>query len=201
MADVAVVPADPPNPIDNPFDAHYLGHLRYVESDYKLAALADRLKQSRYRGTICGPRGCGKSALLKALGDRLMEHGLTPLPLYADNGERGALPADWMRTVRRARPTDVLLLDGYGRLPIWARTWVLIASRRAGGVIVTSPRSGILPTIARPTTSPLLLRQLIDQLAPTANGSIDHERLYREADGNLREAFRLAYERYAQTHG
>lgn len=190
--------SQPTRPCDNPFNAQRVDAMRYVEFDHTLCDVADRLKQHRYRGAICGPHGCGKTALLQALGDQLMEHGLTPLPLFINADQRGQLPRDWARTIRRARPTDALLLDGYDLLPIWARLWVLFASMRAGAVVVTAHRHTRMTTIARPSTSPKLLQQLIHQLAPSVNGSIDAHRVYHETKGNLREALRRCYDLYAQ---
>lgn len=191
---------DQPRPCDNPFNAQHLDSLRYIEYEHSLIEIANRLKQHRYRGAICGPHGCGKTALLQALGDQLMEHGLTPLTLFMNSNERGQLPTEWKRTIKRARPTDALLLDGYDLLPIWARAWVVFASWKAGAVVVTTHRRVHLTTVARPTTSPRLLRQLIDQLAPSVNGTIDTNRLYQECQGNLRDALRKAYDLYADSH-
>lgn len=189
--------SDAPRPCDNPFNAQRVDSLGYIEFDHALSEIADRLRQHRYRGAICGPHGCGKTAMLQALGDQLMEHGLTPLPLFTNTDHGGALPREWSRTIRRARPGDALLLDGYDLLPAWARAWVLFRSRRAGALIVTTHRQVQLTTIARPGSSPALLRRLLHQLAPSIAERIDGDRLYREADGNLRDALRLAYDLYA----
>ena len=185
-----------PDHYSNPFHPASIESLSYIEHGDALSAVAERLRARRYRGAICAPPGHGKSAMLQALGDQLMEHGLTPMPLHLTPQERGRLPGTWIRIIRRARPADALLLDGYDLLPWWARAWVLFASRRAGALVVTSERPVYVKTVARPTTSPALLRRLIDQLAPTVNGSIDTEQLYREARGNLSDALRRAYETY-----
>lgn len=188
-------------PCDNPFNAQHIDALGYIEFEFALAEVADRLKRHGYRGAICGPHGCGKSALLRALGGQLMEHGFTPLPLFINTDQRGTLPADWARTIRRARPTDALLLDGYDILPRWARLWVIARSSRAGAVVVTTHQRAHFTTIARPSATPALLGVLLHRLAPTADGSIDCDRLFRDAHGNLRNALRGAYDVYAESHG
>jgi len=185
-------------PSDNPFDTQRQDKLAFIEHDHALTEVADRLKRQRYRGAICGPKGSGKTTMLRALGEELMEHGLTPLPLFIDEDRHKALPTNWRCTVRRARPTDALLLDGYDMLPMWARAWVLLSSKRAGAVIVTSEREVILPTVAQLSPSSDLLRGLIDQLDPSAPQRFNVDALYEEARGNLRDALQLAYELHAQ---
>lgn len=185
-------------PADNPFNAQRVDRLAYIDHDHALTAVAAHLKQRNYRGALCAPHGHGKSALLRALGEHLMEHGLAPLPLFMNADERGRLPRTWRRTVAAARPTDALLLDGYDLLPAWARLWVVFRSRRAGALIVTTHRDGYLPTVARPESSPALLRRLIDELSPTGCETLDVEKLYHESNGNLRDALERAYHWYAQ---
>lgn len=191
----------PTRPCDNPFNAQRLDTLPYVEYDHALADVACKLKRHRYRGALVGPHGCGKTTMLQALGDQLMEHGLTPLPLFINSDQRGTLPGDWTRTIRRARRTDALLLDGYDLLPFWARVWALSVSKRAGALVVTAHQQTHLTTVARLCTSPELLQQLIQRLAPSVNGTIDADRLYRDTQGNLRDALRKAYDLYAQATG
>ena len=185
-------------PCDNPFSAHRVAGLSYVEQDHRLSEIAQRLRGLRYRGAIVGPTGSGKSALLQALGDELMDHGLTPLPLILDRERTKALPADWRRTVRKARPTDALLLDGFDTLPWWARLWVLAQSRKAGAVIVTSQRPLRMPTAARTHASSDLFVKLIEALDPAVVDHIDAQGLYRQSGGDLRLALSLAAGAYAE---
>jgi hypothetical protein len=182
-------------PCDNPFNAQRIDALPYVEFEYVLSEVAIRLKRHGYRGAICGPHGCGKTAMLQALGDQLMDHGFTPLPLFINQNRTQALPDEWRRAIRRARPTDALLLDGYDLLPWWARAWVCFASRRAGAVVLTTHRDVWYKSIARPRASPALFRKLVTRLSKAHAESMDTDRLFDQANGNLREALRLAYDR------
>lgn len=168
--------------------------LDYIPYEYELQETASRLKRQGYRGAICGPAGCGKSAMLHALGDELMAHGLTPLPLSVERDRARALPTDWRRTIRKARHTDALLLDGYGLLPAWARLWVWFASRRAGAVVVTSKRAVRYKTLAKPRPTKQLLQQLAQQLLPISSQDIDYSALFEQSSGNLHEAMRLVSE-------
>lgn len=185
-------------PIDNPFRAQRTDALAFVEFDLTVLGVAQDLAKHNHRGALVGPHGTGKSTLLQALGDHLVPHGLCPLPLFMNSDERGTFPTVWRRTIANAHPNDLLLLDGYDLLPIWARAWVLHKSRPAGGLIVTSHRHTRLPTVAITRTSPALLEQLLDELDPVAAEQIDAFSLYRRCDGNLRDALRLAYDQATQ---
>ena len=160
----------------------------YIAYEYELKEVAHRLKRHGYRGAIVGPTGCGKSIMLQALGDELMEHGLSPLPLHVEPDRSQALPTNWRRTIRKARHTDALLLDGYDLLPWWARAWVCLASIRAGAVVVTGQRVVRFKTLARPKPSAALLQQLSKQLHHLSSVAIDYDETLEQCQGNLREA-------------
>jgi len=169
--------------------------LGYIPHPFTMQALALRLSRQGYRGAITGPTGCGKTVMLQALGDELMGHGLTPLPLTIDPERGRALPTDWRRAIRKARPTDALLLDGFDLLPRWARAWVWFASMRAGAVVVTAERDVVYTALARPEPSAHLLEQLIDRVLPVSNLDIDCQALFEQSKGNLREALDIVNQR------
>ena len=169
--------------------------LGYIAHEYKMEEVAHRLKRHKYRGAIIGPTGCGKSIMLQALGDELMEHGLSPLPLTIDPDRSKALPTDWRRTIRNARPTDALLLDGYDLLPRWARTWVLFASSRAGAVVVTAERDVFYRSLVKPTPSPDLLEKLIARMLPASSLDLDAHAIFEESGGNLHAALKIVNQR------
>ena len=166
--------------------------LGYIATGETTEQIAHRLKQHSYRGAICGPSGCGKTILLQALGDELMAHGLSPLPLLIESERKKALPADWRRTIRNARPTDALLLDGYDLLPRSARAWVWFATMRAGAVIVTSTKPVAFTTLAKPKPTAQLLGQLIARKLPTAQADVDADALFEQSGGDLRIAMNSA---------
>lgn len=120
-----------------------------VASDSAIA-MAKRLKRQGYRGAICGPADSGKSDALNALGEALLTHGLTPLPLSLQPDQAGTLPKHWRRVIKAARPTDALLLDGYDQLPRWAKAWVWLATFNAGAIVVTTQRRTVY-TALNPT--------------------------------------------------
>ena len=171
--------------------------LAYIAYEYNLQEVATRLKRHNYRGAICGPAGSGKSVMLQALGDELMDHGLTPLPLILNPDRTSALPQDWRRKIRNARHTDALLLDGYDLLPLWARVWVSLASMRAGAVIVTSQKQMRFKTLAHLKPTVTLLRQLVDKLQSNASDTVDCDAIFKSCGGNLRAALLLTCQHLA----
>lgn len=160
----------------------------YIACEYELKEVAHRLKRHGYRGAIVGPTGCGKSIMLQALGDELMEHGLSPLPLHVEPDRSQALPTNWRRTIRKARHTDALLLDGYDLLPWWARAWVCLASIRAGAVVVTGQRAVRFKTLARPKPTAALLQELSERLHHRPSNAIDYNAVLKQCNSNLRAA-------------
>lgn len=185
-------------PCDNPFNAQRIDALPYIEHAIALDDVMHRLAAHHHRGAIVGPHGCGKSAMLEALGPRLQAKGLRPRPLFMNSDERGRLPRRWRAAIRSATAEDALLLDGYDLLPRWARLWVLIRSRKAGAVVVTTHQASAFKTIARPQPSRQLLAALLAQLADEDAHRIDAASLHKQSRGNLREALRRAYDLYAK---
>ncbi|MEM6504596.1 MAG: hypothetical protein AAF711_03925 [Planctomycetota bacterium] len=160
----------------------------YIPLNYLMEEVATRLKRHGFRGAITGPAGCGKTTMLQALGDELLAHGLSPLPLTIEPERSQPLPNDWQRTIRSARPTDALLLDNYDLLPRWARLWVLFASRRAGAVVVTAKRDVYFNTLAKPRPTPVLLEQIVARMLPATNLDIDARAMLEQCHGNLHAA-------------
>jgi len=196
---VSPVSGTPPvtvRPCDNPFRVGRLDALGFVEHVVGVDAVVQALAKNNYRGALVGGHGTGKSTLLRAVGDRLIGRGLSPMPLFMNTEERGRLPLRWRIAVRRAGEGDALLLDGYDHLPRWARLWVRYKAQYAGALVVTSHRRCRLRTVAQMQTSPALLRTIVAELAGEGYAaSVDCEALWQETGGNLRDALRLLYDR------
>jgi hypothetical protein len=184
----------------NPFRVERLSRLRYRLDEEGWTALRERLRGLGHRGALVGPHGSGKSTLLAELEERLEAEGwrIRRLRLNSDSGRSQA--AEWRELLRNAGPADLLSIDGAEQLgPL---TWwrVCRASRRLGGLIVTTHRPGRLPTLHEHRTDPGLLQALVQELvgAETARDSAaELEREFRRQRGNLRDCLRALYDRTA----
>jgi len=186
----------------NPFRSERIEALRFRLDEAGWAALLDRLRALRYRGAIVGPEGSGKTTLLIELAERLRAESLAARVLLADGSSRLSL-AEFGRLLAEVRsPRGVLLWDGADRLGWWGWLRLRWTARGAGGLVVTLHRPGRLPTLHQCRTSPRLLADLARELLHEA--SLDCRpspqelgRLFTACRGNLREAFRVLYDRCA----
>ena len=98
-------------------------------------------------------------------------------------------------------PNDVLLFDGAEQLSRLAWWRFRRLARRARGLVITSHRPGLLPTLVACETDADLLRDIVSDLAPTGPpmpGPAPEE-LFARHNGNVREALRELYDRCADS--
>jgi hypothetical protein len=150
--------------------------------------LLDRLAACRWRAALVGPHGHGKTTLLEELASRLTAFRIVAIALRTDRRR-----LDWRR-LRSLKPDDFVLLDGADLLgPLsWLR--VRWCCRRVGGLVITSHRPGLLPTLLECETTPDLLAEIVRELA---GESAQVEELFARHRGNLRTALREMYDGYA----
>ena len=176
-----------------------------LEVRYRLAAgttwpdLMDRLAALRYRAAILGPHGRGKTTFIEDLAPRLEERGFRVRRITI-NQAHPRLDRSERETLRKMGAGEVLLLDGAERL---GRTgWLALRtrSRGFGGLIVTSHRPGLLPTLHECETTPELLAGIVrDLLGPEAGDPRPVPAdLYARHRGNLRDALRELYDVWAK---
>lgn len=164
------------------------------------ARLLERLKELHYRAALVGPEGRGKTTLLEQLGEHLEERGFSLRRATLRRGQRRLPPETRRRLLADLGPRDVLLLDGAQELGRWAWRRIERRSRAAAGLVITSHREGLLPTLLHCETSPALLAELAQELAqrePDAVAGVDLDALYRRHGGNVRDALWELYDRWA----
>ena len=184
---------------DNPFRVARVHALGYLPQKSNWSDIMSRLRGLSFRAAITGPFGSGKTALLDALAPRLTTLGYTAQTLRLSMQQR-SLPRGFTREFwDRVVPNDVILLDEADQLGRAAWLGFKRESRAAAGLVITTRRPGLLPTLVECTTSPELLMDLVRALVLNdAHGLRDkaHE-LYSKHEGNLREAIRELYDVYA----
>ena len=173
---------------DNPFASDRVESLRYrLPEGMTWDRLLERLAALRFRAALVGPHGRGKTTLLEDLARRLTARGFRVRTITLRQDERRV---DWKR-LRGIGADDVLFLDGadlLGRID-WLR--VRFHCRRAGGLIVTSHRAGLLPTLLECDTTPELLADLVRELT---GEELETGELFARHGGNLRQAFWEMYD-------
>jgi hypothetical protein len=196
---------------DNPFATDRVHAMRYVCCGEPWSALLARLRQLRYRAAIVGPHGAGKTTLLEELQAELAARGFRIKPLRLTCERPSFDPAFLDRFFHLLTPADVVTLDGAEQLTRWAWTSFRRHAACASGLIITSHRSGLLPTLTECHTSAPLLGGLIDRLLTDAmpgaiplsgvSGDLPSaEDLFARHKGNLRAALRELYDRCAERH-
>jgi|CXWL01.1.fsa_nt_gi hypothetical protein len=195
-------------PADNPFAVQRLRRLAYVAPggappNAALDALLTRLVALDHRAAIVGPEGHGKNTLLATLAARLTAAGWRVRHVQLRRGERRLPPPAVASLLAGVTRGDLLLVDGAEQLAMPAWLALRLRSRRAGGLVVTSHRAGLLPTLVDCTTSPALLAGLVSELldhrsAPVALPPLPAaEELWALYGGNLRDALLHLYDHCA----
>ena len=189
----------PPNrhrPADNPFASHRIEGLAFRNRDFEVAELCRHLENFRGRAAIVGPKGSGKTTLLEELAAAL-----------PGNKIRVRIEASSRRPWRSARsqlpkavtPNHVVLVDGAGQLGPLGWHLFLRATRHSRIFVATLHRPGRLPALVECRTDHGLLRDLVEELAPSDAPALTPrlERLFERHGGDIRLCFRELYDVYA----
>jgi len=184
---------------DNPFATARLEELPFEFPDgMSWEVLLQRIVSLDYRGAIVGPKGSGKTTLLNELQAELVERGFIPIRARLDKQHQHFSPEFWQEFSSQITSRNAVLLDGAEQLD--ARTWkrFLREASPASGVIITSHRSGLLPTLVECRTSAALFRRLVGHLVepPTLDG-LPLDQIYAKYQGNVRSALLELYDHFA----
>lgn len=182
---------------DNPFAVQRVLEVRYRLSGTTWEALMERLVALRFRAALVGPHGSGKTTLLEDLEPRLQRQGFRLRKLTLHEGDRRLSASQRRDLFQDLSPSEILLLDGAEQLGRFAWLEARTRSRAAGGLVVTSHRPGLLPTLCECRTTPELLDGILRELLEDAP-SPPADELFRRHGGNLRDALREMYDLYAE---
>jgi len=186
---------------DNPFVADRIERIRYRFVGTSLDELLTRLEEMSYRAAITGPEGSGKTTLLEDLRQALERRGLRTKLLFINDASPLTEP-QCRRFLSELVPQEVVLLDGADA--IRRSSWSLFRRHtiiHAAGLIVTSHRPGLLPTLIDCSTTPQLLKEIIADLtseADTVSLSLLDD-LYDCHKGDIRACLRDLYDLYTRS--
>jgi hypothetical protein len=181
-------------PRDNPFAVQRVLEIRYrLPAGLSWEVLLDRLAALSWRAAIVGAHGHGKTTLLEDLAPWLKSRGFR-VRMISLRETHPRLDREDRTVLRSLGPQDVLLLDGAEQLGWIAWIGVRFRARRAGGLVITSHRPGLLPTLVECKTTPELLAGIVGELS---GAEMDAEELHARHGGNVRDALRELYDRWA----
>ena len=180
---------------DNPFAVQRVLAVRSRLARVTWEELLDRLAAFGFRAALVGPHGHGKTTLLEDLAPRLEDRGFRLRSATLRTGDRRLTAAQEETLFADLAGRDLLLVDGaeqLGRLS-WLR--LRRKSRAAGGLVITSHRAGLLPTLHECRTTPELLAGIVRELLGSEAEGM--EELWQRHRGNVRDALRELYDVWA----
>lgn len=184
---------------ENPFRSERIERIPIRVKGATVEELATRAVGLR-ACAIVGPEGTGKTTLLEALAARFEGRGFEVqlVRVRPESLGSGLCDLPWGEGKR------ALLLDGLEGVGRRARPLLSELVRRTDLLVATAHRAGSLPTLIEVRTSPALLEELVRELVEEeAFGGVRSELpdLLRRHRGNIRECFRVLYDRWAERRG
>ncbi len=185
---------------DNPFSVERIHTIRYRPLHTTFPEILTRLRELNYRAAIIGPEGSGKTTLLEDLGHALESQGWRARLIFV-NDESPLTAAQCRHFLGELTREEMVLLDGADL--VRRHCWSLLKRTtitHAAGLVVTSHRPGLLPTLIDCRTTPALLRDLVEELQPRGRPVPPDflDGLYERHAGDLRACLRELYDLYAQ---
>lgn len=158
----------------------------------------DRLRRLNFRAAIVGQKGSGKTCLLEQLSGQLSQNFDLPCQLVGLSADKAEHSQQLDLAVGASSNGAVILLDGIERLSFLHRNRVFRKTLAGPGLVVSVHRKCRLPTWIRFRTSLSLMKRLLDDLdVATPEVLAAGDQAFRDSRGNIREAFRLLYDQFA----
>jgi len=184
---------------NNPFRTDRVLAVRYRLCDETLNDLLERLQKMGFRGAIIGPNGTGKTTLLEDLEPALCALGFRIKKLRLDDEKRSFAKVFIKDFFADLTAQDFILFDGAEQMTTIDWQLFKFKSKKAGGMLITAYRKGLLPTLKECETSPELLQEIISDLlgGASSESSSSTTELFHRHRGNIRVALREMYDVYA----
>lgn len=186
---------------DNVFASQRLEQIRYKPQDMTLEQVLDKLEQMDFCAAIIGPDGSGKTTLLEDIATALHKQGRRTRHVFVNDSN----PMTWQVSrglFTQIQSGEIVLLDGADSIA--RTTWQALKRgimRKAGGLIVTAHKPGLMPTLIECSTTPDLFRRIVSEIAGAdsriAPSLLDE--VYHSNKGNIREAFRELYDIFSES--
>ena len=185
---------------DNPFAVSRIHALGYIPFTQSLDILMRRLAELNYTAAIIGDHGSGKTTLLEELEKQVKISGIQTENIFFNNDIR--LPWQTVCGKVSSLPSGgVLFFDGACHLSRWRWRQLRQQAQRQGiGMVITSHKEGMLPTLFHCRPGPETLIELVKYLL----GDIDIElrdecaKLFQTHQGNIRDCLRQLYDNFSQ---
>ena len=184
---------------DNPFSVQRIEKIRYRPLGTSLTKLLARLEAMDYRAAIIGPEGSGKTTLLDDLRTSLEDRGLRTKSVFVND------TSPFTRSRRKSlvlglAGDEVVFLDGADSMSRFA--WLGLKRgilKRDAGLVITTHKSGLLPTLIECETTPELFRDIVAELLLSKDGvgADFFNGIYHRHNGNIRTSLRELYDIYA----
>jgi len=183
---------------ENPFGVQRIEAIRYLPIGIEPGELPVRLEGLGGRGAIVGPEGSGKTRLLEELEGLLRDRGVSVKSVFV-NDSRPLTGQRCKELLGGLQPGEVVLVDGADSISRarWFRLKRGII-RVGAGLVVTSHRSGLLPTLVECEPTAGLFREIVGELLEgrQLEGRL-LDRVYERHRGNIREALCELYDLWA----
>lgn len=188
--------------VHNPFATRFTrpGEIPFIfPPDINLQSVVESFRQNQFMAQIVGPHGCGKTTLTRAIESALSS--TFPNVHHVTIRATGAVDSRQLgMTNRRGQLT---ILDGFERVSPLNRWFLIRAFRQtqkrfgSGLLVTTHRRSRLLPVLVRLTPQLTTLRQIAEHLSPPTDwDEVNLNTILTKADGNMREALMLLYDRF-----
>lgn len=157
-----------------------------------------RLQRLNFRAAVVGKKGSGKTCLLEQLCDRLTAAPDTRARLFNLPLDRRQHSRQLECAVEASGRGEIVLVDGVERLNFRQRNMVFRETLAGPGLIISVHRKCRLPTWIRLRTRVKLMQQLIADLGIATPAVLSASEIaFDRAGGNIREAFGLLYDQFA----